>query len=112
MTPDGHTSFSPGMIKGRTGIIVDDPRHGITPVERTLRSTQDFDTRDTWEVEVEARLIEHRYAVDVEPDGLPRTTGATPTEVDRCTALRAIVRDEETWHSTGEIGDTLHAILS
>ena len=77
-----------------------------------MRATQYLDTRDTRDIEVEARLIQHGHPVDVEPDGLPRATCTTPTQIDGGTALRAVVGHEEAGHTTCEVRDALHTILA
>ena len=77
-----------------------------------MRATQYLDTRDTRDIEVEARLIQHGHPVYIEADGLARATRTAPTEVDRGTALRAVVGHEEAGHAPRKVRDTLHAILT
>ena len=35
----GKLCFTPGLVKGRARVVIDDARHRIAPVERTLRAT-------------------------------------------------------------------------
>ena len=63
MSPCREPSLPTWSVKGRAGIVADDPRHSVAPIERPLGASEHLDTRDAGEVKVEARLIEHRHSI-------------------------------------------------
>ena len=89
----------------------DRSRHSVAPVDVAMCSTHHLDRLDAEEVTID-RIIEHGYAIDKESGGLPATTRADTTHVDRRGETRAVVRHVKVRHYRCQVRQMLDVVLT